>query len=84
MSTNALPPVVDTGTWQRQLEALRVREKAATRDLDAIAAKRRRLPMVKMPDYTLEGEEGPVRLADLFGGKSQLIVYNHMWFPGEQ
>ena len=40
--------------------------------------------MVKMPGYTLEGEQGPVRLADVFGGKSQLIVYNHMWFPGEQ
>jgi predicted dithiol-disulfide oxidoreductase (DUF899 family) len=74
MTTNALPPVVDAGTWQRQLDALRAREKAATRELDAIAAQRRRLPIVKMPDYTLEGEQGPVRLADVFGGKSQLIV----------
>jgi len=84
MTAAALPPVVDAGTWQRQLDALRAREKAATRELDAIAAQRRRLPMVKMPDYTLEGEQGPVRLADVFGGTSQLIVYNHMWFPGEQ
>jgi predicted dithiol-disulfide oxidoreductase (DUF899 family) len=42
------------------------------------------LPMVAMPDYILEGEQGPVRLADVFGGKSQLIVYSHMWFPGEE
>jgi predicted dithiol-disulfide oxidoreductase (DUF899 family) len=84
MATNALPPVVDAGTWQRELDALRVREKAATRELDAIAAQRRRLPMVEMPDYTLEGEEGPVRLADVFAGAPQLIVYHHMWFPGEQ
>src|SRR6266581_2364735 len=84
MSTAALPPVVDADAWQRQLDELRAREKAATRELDAIAAQRRRLPMVKMPDYTLVGEQGPVRLADVFGGKSQLIVYNHMWFPGEQ
>ena len=84
MPTSALPPVVDAGTWQSQLDALRAREKAATRELDAIAAERRRLPMVKMPDYTLDGEEGPVRLADVFDGKSQLIVYNHMWFPGEE
>ena len=84
MPTSALPPVVDAGTWQRQLDALRAREKAATRELDAIAAQRRRMPMVKMPDYTLDGEEGPVRLADVFDGKSQLIVYNHMWFPGEE
>src|SRR5204863_7711077 len=82
MTAAALPPVVDAGTWQRQLDALRAREKAATRELDAIAAQRRRLPMVEMPDYTLEGEQGPIRLVDVFDGKSQLIVYNHMWFPG--
>ena len=84
MSTAGLPPVVDEQVWQRELDALRVREKAATRELDAIAAQRRRLPMVAMPDYILEGENGPVRLADVFDGKSQLIVYNHMWFPGEE
>ncbi|MGW0763176.1 DUF899 family protein, partial [Streptomyces sp. NPDC002814] len=84
MTTHALPPVVDAATWERQLEALRAREKAATRELDAIAAERRRLPMVEMPDYTLEGEDGPVRLADVFEGKSQLIVYNHMWFAGKE
>ena len=84
MTAAALPPVVDADTWQGQLDALRAREKAATRELDAIAAQRRRLPMVKMPDYTLEGEQGPVRLADVFAGTSQLIVYHHMWFPGEQ
>ena len=84
MTTHALPPVVDAATWQRQLEALRAREKAATRELDAIAAERRRLPMVEMPDYVLEGEDGPVRLADVFEGKRQLIVYNHMWFAGKE
>ncbi|MFB6674020.1 DUF899 family protein [Streptomyces sp. NPDC057684] len=82
MSTteNALPSVVDAATWQKELAALRVREKAATRELDAIAAQRRRLPMVEMPDYVLEGEDGPVRLAEIFGDHPQLIVYNHMWF----
>jgi predicted dithiol-disulfide oxidoreductase (DUF899 family) len=83
MSATALPPIVDAATWQRHLDALRTREKAATRELDAVAAQRRRLPMVRMPDYTLEGAQGPVRLADVFDGASQLIVYNHMWFPGE-
>lgn len=83
MSVQGMPQVVDQQTWQRELDALRVREKAATRELDAIAAQRRRLPMVELPDYTLEGEDGPVHLADIFEGKSQLIVYNHMWFPGE-
>ena len=58
MATNPVPPVVDADTWQRQLDVLRAREKAATRELDAIAAQRRRLPMVEMPDYTLECEGG--------------------------
>lgn len=80
----ALPPVVDESTWRDQLSELRVREKAATRELDAIAAARRRLPMVEMPDYTLIGAEGPVRLADVFAGRRQLIVYNHMWTDGAE
>ena len=76
-----VPPVVDLETWRKELAALRVREKAATKELDAIAAQRRRLPAVRMPDYTLVGAEGPVRLVDIFAGRSQLIVYNHMWNP---
>lgn len=80
----ALPPIVDEAAWRRELEALRVREKAATRELDAIAAQRRRLPMVELPEYTLVGRDGPVRLADIFEGRSQLIVYNHMWSPGKE
>ena len=80
MTQAALPPVVDQDTWRTALDDLRAREKAATRELDAIAAQRRRLPMVEMPDYTLIGADGPVTLADVFDGRSQLIVYNHMWF----
>ena len=83
MTSNALPPVVDRDTWEAALAELRVREKAATRELDAIAAQRRRLPMVELPEYVLEGPDGPVTLADVFQGKPQLIVYNHMWSPGE-
>ncbi|MGW3140357.1 DUF899 family protein, partial [Streptomyces sp. NPDC001139] len=84
MTAQALPPVVDAATWESRLRALRAREKAATRELDAIAAERRRLPMVEMPDYVLRGEEGPVRLVDVFDGKRQLIVYHHMWFAGQE
>lgn len=82
--TSALPPVVDAATWQQQLAELRVREKAATRELDAIAAQRRRLPMVELPPYTLEGADGPISLADVFQGKSQLITYHHMWHDGAE
>ena len=83
-TTQALPPVVDADVWQRELDALRAREKASTRELDAIAAQRRRLPMVVMPDYTLEGVDGPIRLFDVFGDATQLIVYSHMWHPGQE
>ena len=84
MTDQALPPVVDAATWESRLATLRAREKAATRELDAIAADRRRLPMVEMPDYTLDGEDGPVRLAEVFDGRRQLIVYNHMWSAGQE
>src|SRR5687768_14132816 len=80
----AVPPIADQSTWETALAELRAREKAATRELDAIAAQRRRLPMLELPEYTLEGEHGPDRLVDVFEGKRQLIVYSHMWFPGEE
>jgi predicted dithiol-disulfide oxidoreductase (DUF899 family) len=83
-SLTAIPPIVDQPAWEEALADLRVREKAATRELDAIAAARRRLPMVELPDYTLESAQGPVRLVDVFEGKDQLIVYNHMWAPGQE
>lgn len=83
-TASALPQVVDAAVWRDQLDELRRREKAATRELDAIAAQRRRLPMVELPDYTLVGEDGPVRLVDVFQGRHQLITYHHMWFPGEE
>jgi predicted dithiol-disulfide oxidoreductase (DUF899 family) len=80
----AVPPIVDQDTWEAALAELRTREKAATRELDAIAAARRRLPMVELADYTLVGADGPIRLVDVFEGRHQLIVYHHMWFPGEE
>ena len=82
--TAAIPPVADYDTWRRELDALREREKAATRELDAIAAQRRRLPMVELPEYTLVGEHGPVRLVDIFRGRRQLITYSHMWQTGAE
>ena len=40
--------------------------------------------MVALPDYVLDSADGRVHLHDIFQGKRQLIVYNHMWFPGEE
>jgi predicted dithiol-disulfide oxidoreductase (DUF899 family) len=77
--SDAMPEIVDYQTWRAAVEQLRKREKAATRELDAIATQRRRLPMVELTDYTLVGANGPIRLVDVFDGRSQLIVYHHWW-----
>jgi predicted dithiol-disulfide oxidoreductase (DUF899 family) len=77
------PAVVDRAAFQAELDALRVREKAHTREGDAIAAARRRLPMVEAdPAITLIGPRGPVTLLDVFEGRRQLIAYYFMWHPG--
>ena len=84
LDTSALPAVVDRATWQAELDTLRVREKAHTRAGDAIAAARRRLPMVEVdPSITLIGPHGPVPLLEVFEGRRQLIVYFHMWHTGQ-
>ena len=64
------PKIVDRSTFQAELDALRVREKAHTREGDAIAAARRRLPMVEVDGATpLIGERGAVTLLDAFEGR---------------
>jgi predicted dithiol-disulfide oxidoreductase (DUF899 family) len=80
----ASPKVVDRDTFQADLDDLRVREKAHMRMGDAIAADRRRLPMVEV-DATaaLIGPDGPVTLLDVFEGREQLIAYFHMWYAAK-
>ena len=74
------PRAVDRNTFQTELEALRVREKAHTREGDAIAAARRRLPMVEVDGTTpLIGKRGAATLLDAFGGRRMLIAYYFMW-----
>ena len=80
----ARPAIVDRAAWQAQLDDLLVREKAHTREGDAIAAARRRLPMVEVdPAIPLVGKNGPVPLLDVFEGRRQLYVYYHMWHEGK-
>jgi predicted dithiol-disulfide oxidoreductase (DUF899 family) len=76
--------VTDRATWQAQLDELLVREKAHTREGDAIAAARRRLPMVEV-DATIPliGGNGAVPLLEVFEGRRQLIAYFHMWHTGK-
>ena len=78
-----LPAAVDRATFQAELDALRVREKAHTREGDAIAAARRRLPMVEVDaSLALTGPDGPLTLLQAFEGRRQLIAYYFMWYPG--
>lgn len=77
-----LPPVVSLTQWQAARDKLLVKEKAATRAQDALAAERRRLPMVKIDkDYVFEGPDGKASLLDLFQGHRQLILYHFMFAP---
>jgi len=79
-----LPTVVDRDIFQAELDALRIREKAHTREGDAIAAARRRLPMVEVDSATpIIGKNGAVTLLDAFEGRSMLIAYYFMWHTGQ-
>jgi len=73
------PEIVSVEQWQKARDDLLVAEKKATRELDAIAARRRRLPMVRFgDDYTFDAPDGPKSLRDLFDGRRQLVVYQFM------
>lgn len=83
-NTSALPSVVERAEWQEKLDELRIREKLHTREGDAIAAARRRLPMVEVDSsIPLVGADGQVTLLETFEGRRQLIVYYHMWHTGK-
>jgi predicted dithiol-disulfide oxidoreductase (DUF899 family) len=78
-----MPQVVSPDAWKAALDELRVKEKAAMRAHDALAAERRRLPMVRIEKaYVFEGPDGRASLLDLFEGRRQLIVYHFMFAPG--
>jgi predicted dithiol-disulfide oxidoreductase (DUF899 family) len=75
----ARPPIVSIEEWQRQRDELLRAEKEATRTLDALAAKRRRLPMVRFDNsFVFDTPAGPKTLLDLFDGREQLVVYQFM------
>ncbi len=79
----AMPPVAERAAFQAQLDELRAREKAHTREGDKIAAARRRLPMVEVdPALPLIGKTGQITLLDAFEGRTQLIAYYFMWHQG--
>jgi predicted dithiol-disulfide oxidoreductase (DUF899 family) len=78
-----LPPIVSPAEWDAAHAELLVKEKELTRARDALAAERRRLPRQAVTkDYRFDGPGGEVGLADLFEGRSQLIVYRFFFEPG--
>ena len=78
----ALPEIVSRDEWLAARTALLEREKALTRERDQLNADRRRLPMVRVDKpYVFEGPDGEATLADLFEGRSQLIVGHFMFDP---
>ncbi len=80
------PQVVSPAEWQTARDALLVKEKQLTRELDALAAERRRLPMVALDagKYRFTAPDGQqVGLTDLFDGHRQLIIYHFMLEPGQ-
>jgi predicted dithiol-disulfide oxidoreductase (DUF899 family) len=79
----SLPRVVSPSEWEAASAELLAKEKAATRARDALAAERRRLPMVKIEKrYEFEGTRGKATLLDLFEGRRQLVLYHFMFGPG--
>jgi predicted dithiol-disulfide oxidoreductase (DUF899 family) len=76
----AMPRIVSADEWERERAELLVAEKEATRAVDAIAARRRRLPMVRfdVTKYAFASTDGPKTLLDLFGDQVQLAVYQFM------
>jgi len=74
-----LPKVVSAAEWAQARAELLTAEKQATRALDELAARRRRLPMVRFgADYVFDTPDGPRSLAELFDGRDQLVVYQFM------
>lgn len=73
------PKVVSAGEWQQARDDLLEAEKETTRALDALAARRRRLPMVRFASgYAFDTPDGTKTLLDLFEGREQLVVYQFM------
>jgi predicted dithiol-disulfide oxidoreductase (DUF899 family) len=78
MGNLAKPKIVAAGEWEQARDDLLQAEKEATRALDALAASRRRLPMVKFGAYEFDTPAGIRTLAELFDGRDQLVAYQFM------
>ena len=78
-------PIVSEAAWLKARKKLLVKEKKFTHMQEALNAERRRLPWVKVTkEYSFDGANGKETLADLFDGRSQLIVYHFMFEPNDK
>jgi len=79
----AAPKVVSRSEWLEARKKLLIKEKSHTRQGDALAAERRDLPWVRVDkNYVFDAPGGKESLADLFEGRSQLVVQHFMFGPG--
>ncbi|MGF7236654.1 MAG: DUF899 domain-containing protein [Frankia sp.] len=77
-----LPQIVSQDEWLAARKELLAREKAMTRERDALNVRRRELPMVRIDkQYEFDGPAGRATLLDLFEGRRQLIVRHFMFDP---
>jgi predicted dithiol-disulfide oxidoreductase (DUF899 family) len=82
MTSPPPPEIVSREEWLKARLALLAEEKALTRQRDALSARRRELPMVRVEkNYVFDGPDGEITLAGLFGEHKQLIVQHMMFGP---
>ena len=80
-----LPEVVSEAEWEASNARIIAKEKALTKESDALAAERRRQPMMRIEkEYEFDGPDGKATLLDLFEGRRQLFVYNFMFGPNQE
>src|SRR6202521_5232196 len=76
------PKVVSETEWLAARKELLRKEKELTRLRDELGRQRRELPWVRVErEYTFDGPRGNQKLAELFDGRSQLVVYHFMFGP---
>ena len=81
-TTQTINAVVSNSEWLQARRALLEQEKALTRQRDELSRRRRELPWVKVEkNYVFDGPNGSVTLADLFAGRTQLMIYHFMFGP---
>lgn len=81
MNPAGIPPIVSSPEWHAAVDAVNRAEEELQKQIEAVAAQRRRLPMTPVAEYAFTGPDGEVGWADLFGDARQLIVYHAMYAP---